>query len=73
MTPEQAAAIYKKRFWDALRLEAFPESLAVTLFDGAVNLGRARAAAHLQRAVNDLAGPRETPGPCSPPRTPRWP
>lgn len=51
-TRAQAAALFKARFWDRLHCKALPLPLAVTLYDGAVNMGPARAARQLQRAMN---------------------
>jgi lysozyme family protein len=57
MTRDQAKAIYKARFWDALRLDdisALSEAIAIELFDTAVNQGTGRAGEYLQRALNVL-------------------
>ncbi len=50
-----ALAIYKARYWDALRLDevaGHSTSLAVELFDTAVNQGTRRATEYLQRGLN---------------------
>lgn len=57
MTRDQACAIYKARYWDALRLDdvaALSEQVAGELFDTAVNQGTGRAGEYLQRALNVL-------------------
>ena len=52
LTREQAAAIYRRDYWDAVRGDALPEALAVAVFDAAVNLGVSRAIKMLQRALD---------------------
>jgi lysozyme family protein len=58
MTRDQAKAIYRKRYWDALMLDeiCFPLSpdIAHELFDTAVNRGPDAAGRYLQRALNVL-------------------
>ena len=51
-TREQAAALFKTQFWDALSCQDLPLPLAVVLYDGAVNMGPARAVRQLQQALN---------------------
>ncbi|WP_297669977.1 glycosyl hydrolase 108 family protein [uncultured Desulfovibrio sp.] len=51
-TREQAAALFKKHFWDRPGCDALPLPLAVALYDGAVNMGEARAVRQLQQAMN---------------------
>ncbi len=54
---ETAKAIYKRRYWDALKLDviaAFSEAIAFKLFDTGVNMGTGTAVAFLQRALNAL-------------------
>lgn len=51
LTLEDAKAIYKKDFWDAIRAEELPESLRFHLFDYAVNSGVSRAIIGLQRVL----------------------
>lgn len=51
LTEADAAAIYRRDFWDALRCDTLPPALAVCLFDAAVNQGRNAAIRLLQRAV----------------------
>lgn len=50
-------AIYKKNYWDALRLDEFPAGTAPIceeLFDSAVNAGVGRAVRWLQASLNAL-------------------
>lgn len=55
LTIEQAKSIYKKRYWDPLRLDDLQSSaLAKKLFDTGVNCGIGTAAKFLQRALNVL-------------------
>lgn len=52
-----AYSIYKKRYWDALRLDEvaeFSPDLALKLADIGVNMGIGRAAEFLQRLLNAL-------------------
>ena len=51
-TKEQAAALFRRHFWDKLNCDALPLPLAVTLYDGAVNMGPGRAVRQLQAALN---------------------
>lgn len=49
--------IYKKRYWDALRLDEFPagtDAIKAELFDSAVNAGVSRAGKWLQASLNAL-------------------
>lgn len=50
--PDEAAAIYRARYWDACRCDEIGDQiLATKLFDLAVNCGPASAVRMLQRAV----------------------
>ncbi len=51
LTGSEAAAIYRRFYWDAVAADALPEGLAVAVFDCAVNSGPSRAARFLQRVV----------------------
>lgn len=51
-TREQATALFKTHFWDALSCRRLSLPLAVTLYDGAVNMGPARAVRQLQQSLN---------------------
>lgn len=48
ITRENAADIYRQDYWDAMQLDNMPDVLRLTLFDGAVNQGKARATKMLQ-------------------------
>ncbi len=54
---ETAHAIYRKRYWNVLKLDAIAElsePLADELFDTGVNMGTGTAGTFLQRALNSL-------------------
>ncbi|MBQ3060256.1 MAG: hypothetical protein IJD16_08105 [Desulfovibrio sp.] len=51
-TRAQAARLFRQHFWDKLACARLPLPLAVTLYDGAVNMGAPRAVRQLQRAMN---------------------
>lgn len=51
-TRAQAARLFRRHFWDALDCGRLPLPLAVTLYDGAVNMGPGRAVKQLQEALN---------------------
>jgi len=51
LTKEQAAAIYKRDFWDPLQLDNAPLGIANQLLDFAVNSGLQTSIRALQRAV----------------------
>ena len=53
-TPEKAAPIYKKYFWDAMKLDDFPNRIDFILFDFGVNSGPKNAFKILQRALNKM-------------------
>jgi len=48
---ERAIKIYKKDFWDELRLDEMPETIRLMVFDSAVNQGKTRAVRILQGAL----------------------
>ena len=62
MPVETAKAIYRERYWDAVRADDLPASVRFDVFDAAVNHGPGQAALWLQRAVGATAdgaiGPR---------------
>jgi lysozyme family protein len=58
LTPEIAAELFKKHFWDLLKLDNLPPLAAVATYDAAVNTGRGQAVKFLQRACNSFAGDR---------------
>jgi lysozyme family protein len=49
---ETAKAIYRKRYWDAVRADSMPDALKFSLFDAAVNSGVSQAVKWLQRAMD---------------------
>ena len=51
MTIDEARAIYRRDYWDAIRLDEIPEPLAFLTFDAAVNTGRSSAVRMLQAAL----------------------
>lgn len=61
LTRDEAAAIYRVRYWNAVRGDDMPAGLDLAVFDFAVNSGASRAARSLQRAlgvtVDGLIGP----------------
>lgn len=46
-----AKAIYRKRYWDAVRADELPASVRYPMFDAAVNSGPGQAIRWLQRAL----------------------
>jgi hypothetical protein len=51
MRVEEAKAIYKPKYWDALRCDNLPAGLDYAVFDFGVNSGISRSAKYLQRLV----------------------
>jgi lysozyme family protein len=51
MTLDEAKAIYKPKYWDALRCDDLPAGLDYAVFDYGVNSGISRSAKVLQRLV----------------------
>jgi lysozyme family protein len=60
MTREQAAAVYRERFWWPA-LNGIPERLAIKAFDFGVNMGPGQSTRLLQRALNDYAAITKSP------------
>lgn len=62
LTLDEAAAIYKARYWDNARCDDLPAGLDLAAFDCAVNQGVGRAARLLQQAagatVDGVLGPK---------------
>ena len=62
LTLDEAQTIYRRDYWDRLRADDLPPSLALLAFDAAVNCGVSRSARWLQSAVgahpDGLVGPR---------------
>jgi lysozyme family protein len=55
MRVEEAKAIYKPKYWDALRCDNLPAGLDYAVFDFGVNSGISRSAKYLQRLVGTTA------------------
>ena len=51
ITPAEVMAVYKRRYWDAVRGDTMPSGLDYCLFDFAVNSGPKRAITYLQRVL----------------------
>ena len=54
LTKEQAAAMFKREFWDKLGLDRLPYRQALLLYDAAVNHGPKKAVVLSQRGCNKL-------------------
>ena len=52
LSAEQAAALFKEKFWDAYRLGDFPQDLATVYYDAIVNTGASQATKFMQRGYN---------------------
>ena len=55
ITPEEVAAIYHTRYWDACQCDNLPKGLDLCVFDSAVQHGPGTAAKFLQRALGVAA------------------
>ena len=55
VTPDMARAMFKREFWDRLRLDDMPFRPACALYDAAVNSGCAQAVRLAQRGFNACA------------------
>ncbi|WP_210485635.1 glycoside hydrolase family 108 protein [Microvirga antarctica] len=53
LTREEAAAIYRRRYWDTIRASDMPAGLSLALFDFAVHAGPGRAVRVLQALVGE--------------------
>lgn len=51
MTHERAKSLYKRDFWEPIKGDSLPNSLAFQLLDFAINSGTKTAVRHLQRAM----------------------
>ncbi|QTX33201.1 hypothetical protein KAR29_04715 [Aminithiophilus ramosus] len=54
LTRAEAAAIYRRFYWDPIGGDRLPAPLDMVLFDAAVNCGVGAAVKHLQEALNAL-------------------
>lgn len=52
LTKDDAAAIYRRDYWDACRCDDLPEAIAIMVFDAAVNQGVGAATRMLQAAAS---------------------
>ena len=59
LTPEQAAGLFRQRFWDAQNLGVLPQLTATCHYDCSVNTGPSQAARIAQRACNSLGLPQK--------------
>jgi len=55
LTLDRAKLLYKRDYWDRLKLDQLPTDIRFDLFDAAVNSGLSAAAKFLQRACNVTA------------------
>lgn len=54
LSPDQAAEIYKRHFWDKYRYGVLPQDLATKVFDLSVNMGPRQAHKLLQRSCRSV-------------------
>jgi len=52
LTKEQAISIYKRDYWNSIKLSEFPASLRLVVFDGAVNQGVRTTIRRLQHSIS---------------------
>lgn len=57
VTPDQARAMFRREFWNSLRLDDYPFGVALALYDAAVNCGCAQSVKFAQRGYNACVGP----------------
>lgn len=55
LTREQALVIYKRDFWDHLKLEEVPQSFATAILDMSVNMGEGHAVLCVQMALGQTS------------------
>lgn len=55
LTPDQAKAIYRERYWDAIGADALPQNLQAIAFDAAVNQGVGNARKWIAESGGDPA------------------
>lgn len=51
LTKEEAAEIYRQKYWDAVRADELPSGVDYAVFDFGINSGTTRAIISLQRAL----------------------
>ncbi|WP_346666313.1 glycosyl hydrolase 108 family protein [uncultured Mailhella sp.] len=51
LTPERAAGVLRRTFWDVFPLDAVPDPLALAVYDTAVNMGVGQAKMLTQKAL----------------------
>lgn len=56
LTPDMAAAMFKKKFWDPYGLDLLPQLTATLHYDCTVNAGPRQATLITQRACNQIVG-----------------
>ena len=56
LTADEVKDIYKDRYWDTIRGDELPTSIAILVMDAAVNSGPQRAIKTLQKAANGANG-----------------
>jgi len=54
LTKEQAVEIYKRDFWNKYKIENYPVSVRLQMFDMSVNMGNRNAVKTLQRTLNRI-------------------
>lgn len=52
LSAEQAAKLFRDKFWDAYHLDDFPQTLATIYYDAIVNTGASQATKFMQRGYN---------------------
>lgn len=55
LSRDTAKAIYRRKYWNAVRADELPDSVRFDVFDAAVNHGPVQAAKWLQRTVGTTA------------------
>jgi len=53
LTPDQAVAIYKKSYWDALQIDKLPPAMRLIAFNAAAQFGPQRAQSMIDQAGNN--------------------
>lgn len=56
LTKTQAEALFRREFWDRLKLDSLPFSMAALLYDAAVNCGCTQSVKLAQRGYNRCVG-----------------